>query len=47
MTMIGYIGLVYAFLGDVLVFGYNFSLIQYAIVFILLSVNLAVMITNK
>jgi len=25
MTMIGYVGLVYAFLGDVFVFGYHFS----------------------
>jgi hypothetical protein len=47
MTMIGYIGLVYAFLGDMFVFGYNFSLLQYGIVLVLLAVNLAVMISNK
>ena len=43
MTLIGYIGLVYAFLGDVFIFNYTFSATQYSIVIMLFMINLSVM----
>lgn len=42
MTLIGYVGLVYAFLGDIFIFKYSFSLTQATIVLMLLLINMGV-----
>jgi len=42
MTLIGYVGLVYAFLGDIFIFKYSFSITQYGIVMMLLCINLLI-----
>ena len=45
--MVGYVGLIYAFLADALVFKYVFELEQYILMFCLLLVNLTVLFQNS
>ncbi len=46
VTLVGYVGLVYAFCGDVLIFNVKFSWIDLGCASVILSLNVAVVIYN-
>ena len=46
MTLIGYVGLVYAFVGDVLIFGETFTWVEIACTLVILSFNVTVIVFN-
>lgn len=46
VTLVGYVGLVYAFIGDVVVFGEHFTWVEIVSALVILSLNVTVVTYN-
>jgi drug/metabolite transporter (DMT)-like permease len=46
VTLVGYVGLVYAFVGDVLIFGESFTWVEIVCALVILSFNVTVIVFN-
>lgn len=46
VTLVGYVGLVYAFIGDIMVFGEQFTWVELVSALVILSLNITVVAYN-